>query len=303
MAVSGSKNFTLTRDDIINAALRKAGAFDSGETTDSSDTQDAALALNLIIKEWSAQGIDVPWRETVTLFLQPATQSYAIGPTGSNATTSYVETTLLADALSGATTLSLTSIVGLTDADYIGIKLDDRTIHWTTIAASAVTTITDGLASAASAGNVVYAYTTKANRPQRVVYAHRRDASDNDTEVTLIGEADYRGLSNKGSSGPVNQIYYQPTLTNGTLYVWPTGGVDKLILICQPLADDFDTASNNPQFPIEWANALVWTLASELGPEYGISRDEQIKLDRTAATKLETLLDYDVENASVIFSR
>lgn len=305
MAVSGSKNFTLTRDDIINAALRKVGAFDSGETTDASDTADASLALNLIVKEWSAMGIDVPWRETVTLFLQPDTQSYTIGPSGSHATSSYRETTLSAAASSSATTISLTSTTGMTNSDYIGVKLDDGTIHWTTISNVAGTTIASGLASAAASGNAVYSYTTKANRPQRIVYAHRRDSSNYDTEVALIGEVEYRSLSLKGSDGPVNQVYYQPTLTNGTLYVWPANdnGVDKLILICQPLADDFDAASNNPQFPIEWANALVWTLASELGPEYGVSRDEQRKLDQTAAIKLETLLDYDVENASVIFSR
>lgn len=305
MAVSGSKNFTVTRTDLIYAALRKTGEFDSGETPAAGDIADAALALNLMVKEWSARGIDVPWREEITVFLQPGTQSYLIGPDGDHATTSYVETTLSTDEALGSSSLGLTSTTGINTSDYIGVKLDDGTIHWTTITNVAGTTITTGLASSASAGNAVYAYTTKAYRPQRVVYAYRRSASDVDSEVGLIGEVAYQGLSSKGSGGPVNQIYYKQTVSNGTLYVWPanSGGPDKLVLISQNLVDDFDAAGNNPQFPIEWANAIVWNLAVELAPEYGVSIKEQINLQRLASEKLETLLNTDVENASVIFSR
>lgn len=305
MAVSGSKNYSVTRTDLVYAALRKTGEFDSGETPASDDMADAVLALNLMVKEWSSRGIDIPWREEITVFLQPDTQSYLIGPTGGHATTSYVETTLSTDEALGSTSLGLTSTTGMSVSDYIGVKLDDGTIHWTTITNVAGTTITTGLASAASAGNKVYTYTTKAYRPQRVVYAYRRDGNDIDSEVGLIGEIAYQGLSNKGSGGPVNQVYYKQTLDNGKLYVWPanSGGPDKLVLIAQNLVDDFDAAGNNPQFPIEWANAIIWNLAVELAPEYGVSLKEQINLQRLAFEKLETLLNSDVENASVIFSR
>lgn len=301
MAVSGSKNFTVTRTDIIDSAMRKTGVYDPGEEPSAEESADAVLALQVMVKEWATQGIDVPWRETVTLFLQSGTQSYRIGLTGDHATTSYVETTLAANAAASASTLTLTSVAGLTAADNIGIKLNDGTIHWTTIVVAATTSITTGLASAASSGNAVYAYTTKANRPQKVIYAHRRDSDDQDTPVDPIGDIAYRGLSNKGADGPVNQCFYQPTLDNGTLFVWPTGGPDKLLLICQPLVDDFDSASNNPQFPIEWAGALIYGLASELAPEYGLPLKERNDLMRRAAMKLDALLNYDVENASVIF--
>lgn len=305
MAVSGSKNFSVTRTDIINAALRKIGAYDAGETLGPDESKDAVLALNLMIKEWSARGIDVPWRETVTLFLQPGQQSYRIGPSGDHATAAYVETTLAAAALSGAVTVSLTSTAGITAADFIGIKLDSELIHWTTVVSAVGTTITAALTGAAASGAVVYAYTTKANRPQRIVYAYRRNSSAFDTEVTVIGEAEYQRLSNKGSYGPVNQVFYRTSLDNGTLFVWPANdrSNDKLILITQNLVDDFDSAGNNPQFPIEWSNAIVWNLAAEMAPEYGTSLKERQLLTMQAAEKLNTLLDYDVENASVIFGR
>lgn len=304
MAVSGSKNFSVTRTDIVNASLRKIGAFDAGEDLGPDESKAAVLALNLMIKEWSARGIDVPWREDVTLFLQSGQRSYRIGATGDHATTSYVETTLAADAISGDTVISLTSISGIAAADFIGIKLDSGLIHWTTVV-DTITTITVALPADASAGNAVYTYTTKANRPQRIVYAYRRNSSNFDTEVTLIGEAAYQMLANKGSSGPVNQIFYRTSLDNGTLFAWPANdrGIDKLVLVTQNLVDDFDSAGDNPQFPVEWSNAIVWNLAAEMAPEYGTSLKERQLLTVQAAEKLNALLDYDVENASVIFGR
>jgi hypothetical protein len=192
-------------------------------------------------------------------------------------------------------------------ADNIGIKLTDNTIHWTTIVSvdsPTQVTITTGIASPTVSGKKTYAYTTKAVRPQKIVYAFRRDVNDIDTPVEIVGENEYRLQSNKGSSGPPIEIWYQPTMTTGTLYVWPVDGGaswDKLILIAQYLPDDFDTASDNPQFPIEWGNTLVWNLAAELASEYGLPEREQGRLWQIAEFKLQEMLAYDTENASVHF--
>jgi hypothetical protein len=300
---SGSKNLSVTCNDIIAAALKKAGVYQSGEQASPEEVQDAKFALNTMVKEWSALGIDVPWRTTITLFVQPGQQSYLIGPTGDNATSAYVETTLATAADTGAIALALTSITGMSDGDHIGIKLDSGVIHWSTLADAASVIIADGLVSGASAGNSVYAYTDKAYRPQKVIYALRRNAQGFDVEVTLIGDTEYQGLARKDQPGYVNQAYYTPTFDNGTLFVWATSGSDKLVLITQNLVDNFDALNDAPQFPIEWTNALVWNLASELSPDYGMPLKERMDLERRATKKLETLLDYDTENASVILSR
>jgi len=303
MAVSGSKDFAVTRAEIVEGALRKIGVYDQGESIPGDESKSAVFALNAMIKEWVARGIDIWLREEVTLFLQPNTQKYQLGT--ANATTSYVETALSSAAASGATALSVDSTTGMTVGDFIGVKLDDNSIHWDTIQNTSPLTITNGLASAAASGKKVYAYTTKAGRPQKLLYAFRRDVNDHDTEIDLIGESEYQRQSNKGSSGPPTEIWYRPTIGTGTLHVWPVDGGstwDKLVLIAQSLPDDFDVAGNNPQFPIEWANTLVWNLAAELGPEYGIQDKEQAKLFRVAEFKLNELLDYDSENANVIFA-
>ncbi len=307
MATSNSKDYSITRAGIIEAAFRKIGEYDAGEAIPGDETAAAVVALNLMVKEWVARGIDIWLRDEITLFLVPSQQSYALGT--ANATRTITgETTLSSSATSGATTLVVASTTGMTAADNVGAKLNDNTIHWTTIVSvdsSTGLTITTGLASAAASGKKVYAYTTKAGRPQKIVYAYRRDKNDLDSEVSIIGEAEYMRQSNKGSSGPPVEVWYQPTLTTGTLYVWPTDGGanwDKLMLSVQYLPDDFDAASDNPEFPVEWGNVLVWSLAAELSSEYGVPQDERQELWRIAEFKLSELMAYDAENASVIFA-
>ena len=306
MAVSGSKNYSITRATIIEAALRKLGEYDQGESPSGDETNAADVALNLMVKEWVARGIGIWIRDEITLFLQPNTKSYALGTT--NATASYVETTLSAAEASGQTVISVTSSAGMTAADIVGIKMDDDTIHWSTIAtvdSGVQITIDDATDDDAASGNKVYAYTTTAGRPQKILYAYRRDVNGYDTEVRMIGESAYMSQSNKSSEGPPVEAWYQPTLSTGTLYVWPVDGGanwDKLVMSCQFMPDDFDAASDNPEFPIEWGNTLIWGLAAELASEYGLPMREVQYLEAKATYRLETMLDYDTENASVIFA-
>ena len=305
MAVSGSKDFSITRADIIEGALRKTGAYDQGEAVSGDETASASTALNLMVKFLTAQGADIWLRSEVTLFLQKNTQSYALGT--AHATTSYVETTLSSAESSGSTVISVTSSAGMTASDNIGIKMDDDTIHWSTIStvdSTTQVTIADATDDDAASGNKVYAYTTKAGRPTKIEYVTREDVNGYETEVTLIGEKEYRLQSNKASSGPPIEVWYQPTLTTGTLYVWPVDGGstwDKLVMSAHYYPDDFDTAANNPQFPIEWAEPLVYGLADRLAPEYGLPLQERQILHMEAESKFQEALAYDVENASVIF--
>jgi hypothetical protein len=317
MAVSGSKNFTVTRDQIIESALRKIGVLDQFETADSNDVGAATRALNLIVKEFTTEGLDMFMRVEQTLFLQPGQQSYVFNSSNVHIADSYVETTLSAAEASGQTVISVTSSTGMTASDNVGIKMDDDTIHWTTISSvdsSTQITIASATDDDAASGNKVYAYTNKStDRIAKLFYAYRSDKNGIDTEVSIVGETEYRRLSNKTSDGPVNQIFYNPqgqrhqenaAAQQGTLYVWPDDGgadLDKLILIGNTYPDDFDAATNNPDFPVEWVNCLVWTLAAELASEYGVPEQEQGRLWTIANQKLDRVLAHDVEDASVRF--
>lgn len=309
MATSGSKNFALTRNDIINAAFRKLGVFDKGETPTASETADAAQALNVMINEWAGVwSADIFLRADLTLFIQKGQQSYRVGPTGDHITASYVETTLASTAVAAATVLSLVSTAGISDGDYIGIKTDDETVHWTLVSGAPVglnVTLATGLDSVASTGSKVYVYTEKAYRPRSIAFPYRRDRNGYDTPMDLIGEGEYRGIADKGLSSVPNQLHYRAALDNGTLFVWPTGDgdTDKISFVGHYYPDDFDAAADNAQFPIEWSSALIWGLAAELAPEYGVPEREIQRTFNIASSKLSAALDADHENASVMLER
>ena len=74
-----STTFSVSRDDIINRALRLCGAFDPANPPGSSDFTIASLAFNMMIKEWI---ITIPmWKvEIITLPLLQGQNSYNIGP-------------------------------------------------------------------------------------------------------------------------------------------------------------------------------------------------------------------------------
>jgi len=310
MAVSGSKNFSVTASEIIEEALLNLGIFDQGETISGEDTKTATRRLNLMIKEWVADpGVDIFLRTESILFLQPDTQFYSL-------TTDEItdeikgETTLSSAEAKSQTVISVTSSTGMTASDRVGIKMDDDTIHWTTIVSvdsSTQITITTATDDAAAKGNKVYAYTTKSDKPNKILYAFRRDINDFDTEVTIIGENEYRRQSNKRSDGPPVEIWFNPQGNQATakLWVWPDNGGsnwDKLVLIGQVYPDDFDAGANNPDFPIEWGLPMLWSLSAELSGQYGLTEKEQSRLWSIANYKKENVAAYDVENASVIFA-
>jgi hypothetical protein len=334
VAFSGDKTFSVTRDDLINAALRKLSAYDSAAGAAAYELTDAAFTLNAILKEWAAEGLAIWLRQKTVVFLNRGQPYYWLGPNPANDATNRIyhqacesslfkEATILATEAAGQTILSIGDTAWLDinqqtatkpAAGQIGIRLDDLTIHWTTVSGVGVDTVTvaGALPSQASTGAKVYAFTTRTSRPIRVLQALRRDTSGIDTSVGLIGRNDYEALSSKFSSGEPLQVCFEPMVQEQTssalhsrIQVWPVDNslsCDLLLLLTEHYPDDLDASSNNPQFPAEWANAIIWNLASELAPEYGVSDRERAQLDRQAMMKKAVLFSLETENASVSFA-
>ena len=83
MATTGTNTFTVTRDDIIKAALRNLGALGVGETPITEDYTNCSQALNIMIKGWAKKGLPLHVTEEVSIALTAAKVAYTIGPTGS----------------------------------------------------------------------------------------------------------------------------------------------------------------------------------------------------------------------------
>jgi hypothetical protein len=331
MALSGSKDFTVTRDDIIESALKLVGSYDAAEAVPSGELTDAAQRLNLIAKEWTVEGIQMPLREKDVLFLNSGKQRYRLGNVGTTGAQdnmhfctalSFKENAIVTTAAVATDTLikctdslwkdyegtTATKDATADDTLSVGIRLDNGGIFWSTQSSETTDSITiaDQMPSGAAIGNKIYNYLTvnRQPRPTKILYAFRQDTSGNDSQVDIVGRKEYERLSAKDSSGPVTKIHYSPRVSGfgsvadgdsaGDLYVWPAknpANVDKLFMVCEHYIDDFDGATNHISLPIEYGNALIWNLAVELAYEYGIDRDKRREIKSTAEFKKSTILN------------
>jgi hypothetical protein len=305
MATSGSSNFAITLADIIEDAYEICGSYQAGEVIDPNDFVVAKRKLNMMVKAMMQQGLHLWAIQEATLFLSPGVGSYSLGITGTHCTTSYVSTTLSTDEATSSTSIGLTSFTGMSASDNIGVVLDDGSLHWTTIsgAPGATTTIATGLPSAATAGAVVFAYTSKINRPLRIVpdSAYYHSINNDDIPITMVSRTDYAQLSNKVNRGKIIQAFYDAQLTTGIMKVWltPDSATDVLRFSFERPLEDFDSTTNNPDFPIEYGECLSYQLAVRLCPGLGVPPPMFQVIKMEAEQKLEMALGFDRENVSI----
>jgi hypothetical protein len=108
----------------------------------------------------------------------------------------------------------------------------------------------------------------------------------------------------KPSSGTPNQVYYDPQLGNGVLYVFnnPNAAGWTIHLQVQQPISDILTPTSIPQFPSEWFNTLKFGLADQLALEYGVPAQVRAELAQRAAKYEEVMTDWSQEEASTSFS-
>jgi len=277
MATSGNITFTKNMTSLIEDAFDVLGIRAEGESLTNSQLEKAKRKLNAMIQTWQSDGVHLWKYREATLFLEKDTQNYLLGNSQGNATESYSETTLSADAVLGAGTIDVTSASGIATTYYIGIELDDGTAQWTTVngaPAGTTITLTDVLTGAASSGNQVKCFATKINKPVKILQARYVQSDTSEIECSEFKSRDeYFRLSNKATTGAVTQYYYNPLLKDTKLYVWPVA--DETFRLFKftyyPEFDIFDTALNEPDFPSEWYECLIYNLAERLATSYGMS--------------------------------
>ncbi len=279
MTVSGSINFSVSRNDIIKAAMRLLGKLHPGEVPSAEEISDASEALNMMVKAWQTRGFGMWLNQNNTLALAYGTEYYDLGATGTHFAASMAETAMATAAIAGAATITVDSDDSITNGDYIGIELDDGTMQWTTVngvPVANVVTLTAVLTAAAAVDNVVFSYTTKAQRPMSILDIRRRNTSGNDVEVRTVSRSEYMAISNKASKGKANQAFYDAQMGNGRLYLWPTCDdvSDRLLITIKRTVYDFDAIADTPDFPQEWYRALKFNLAIEISPEYNATGDQ-----------------------------
>lgn len=307
MTTSGSTDFSVTRNDLIQAALEKIGVIADGETPSASQYTKGALSLNMLVKAFQADGMPLWAIKQGYVLPTTSTSSISLGPSGGNATLSYVTTTATAAGSTAATTITVSSITGISASDYIGIALTDNSMQWTTVSgapAGSTITLATGLTSAMSSGARIYTYTTKLQRPLKIIAAFRKVSSSlARSPINVVAKDQIYSFGTLDSSGTPNQVAYDPQLSSGKLIIYPQfyGGDNLIELTFQTPFEDFDASSDEPSFPQEWFLAIVYNLAWVLSPDYGMPPTDRDKLSKEAMYWHEMALSFGIEQASIYF--
>lgn len=263
--------------DTCTDALLLVRGLDAGEAM-TEQYQPVRRALNRLLKSLMTKGMIPYLKQETILFPVSGTARYTLGNGATDAewcvATDNVNTTTTAAAASGASAIDVTSVTGMTAADRIGIELDDGTRQWTTIASISTLTINldDTLTAAVASGNEVFTYTDRPQRPLRITHARRKtNQTASDVPVEIISHEQYFDESEKTGAGTVTQLYYNPKLTQGDLYLWQTSGnaTTMLGMTVESPIDDADDTTDTLRIPAEGLDAIVYNLAMRIEPAWG----------------------------------
>jgi hypothetical protein len=304
MTTSGTNTFNLTRNQIIDLALTDISVKTFFRASTESEIQQATLYLNSMIKSWKNRGLNL-WKSAQgTLFLNVGQSAYKLDGTTAYATENYSSSQVDIAAISGASSIHVLDSTGFVAGYFIFINQDDNTSLSTTISSVVGNTInlSSPLTAAVSIDNYVYAFQTKIKRPEGISNL-RLKLSPNDQGVEVVSVIDsndtYYSIPVKKSPGISNMFYYNKQLDYGVINLWLVPNVNSYFVnfTFQKQFDDFDSATDTPDFPPEWLKALRLGLAYELCRAYGKEPDETLKRDAEQA--LMEAEGYDREDVTV----
>jgi hypothetical protein len=139
-------------------------------------------------------------------------------------------------------------------------------------------------------------------RPLRILQAFYRDGS-NDVEMEIISRQEYWELGDKSSEGVPNEIYYDPQLDLGVLYVYNPADANAagntINLIYHRPFEDIDSETNNFDFPQEWTIAIEYMLAVDIAFRNGVRQTRIAQLESKAKEYFYELTWWDVEATSL----
>ena len=312
MAISGSIDFTLTRDTCIQEALEQLGVLGEGESPTASQLSSDAQTLNLMLKSWQNKEIAQSLIRKFYVFLDDEKRQYNLSTTASSSAHSahnfYVDT-LATDMAEDATSLTVTTGTGAADGDTLLVVLDDGSLGAGDVESGGGTTalVTPAIeGDDAESGSTYFAYTTKVTRPLDILYVNRCQvpstvgedtiAAYTSTPCDILSRRDYQALSNKSNEGTPTAVWYDPQWPTATLHVYPEPKGNGEFLECygQFTIDDMDSASDNFALPSRWYLAVAFNLAFWLTSKYGVSSETRNDIKEKA---LNSLMDAEFAEA------
>ena len=318
MSTSGSTNFTVTTDEIITEALELLGVLGEGEDPTADQIKSSQRTLNMMAKTWQAEGLNLFAVERSTLSIVDGQESYDLG-----STEPIIEEQFTGEV--GFAKIAGTSEVTLINASpqfdlvinqFLGytvlIPLVDSTVHESIVIFSSpgpsgelALNFQDVVPAGVAVGAIVTWIKYGAQvpvygpRPMTLLEAYYRTGpTESYIPCKILSRKEYNCLTRRGTTGYINQVYYDPQIDVSTLYVWPTGngsGTQELQLITQRTLEDFDNSDDTPDFPQEWYMPLAFNLARSLAPKYGTPQMDYARIMQQARELYKTARDFDTE--------
>jgi hypothetical protein len=107
-------------------------------------------------------------------------------------------------------------------------------------------------------------------RPEKVIAAYYRDGGD-DIPIAVLSHQRYQAIWDKAlTSSDPRVLAYNPTMTTGTLYMWPvpSGNITLRLVSYKPFTAISD-ATQDSGLPSGYEAAIVPNLAIRIAPAFG----------------------------------
>lgn len=168
----------------------------------------------------------------------------------------------------------------------------------------AITTVTIPMV----AGQNTYTISTPSRLLKPIQAWNRDTTSQVDIPVRMISREEYNILGNKSTTGNPIQLYFEPNRDSTNVYMFPTPdstsqAQNVMYLVAQRPYQDFDAATDTPDFPQEWYEALKYGLAVRLAGEYNVDIETRRVLVAEAASIKQEALSFGTEENSLYFQR
>ena len=250
MALSGSYDFTLTRDDIINRTLRILKVVGQDSTPTANQYTNAALVLNAMFKEWRADKKRMLW--TVEWLQLPLTASSVVVGTDGNdyeCILNHTSVTATDKPITGSVYKGVWKATGGTGSGSVWANTTSYTsIHQVTLNSRII-----GFESIFTAKNY------------------------SEQSLTPLTFTEYLAMSDKTTEGAPTHVCLKRDSSSSILYLYPRPDSTNYIINVQSyrLLQDFDGATNNPDAIVEWFELISFGLAERLMYEYNLPSNEK----------------------------
>jgi hypothetical protein len=285
--------------DILTRALKDIGALEAGESPSADAAQDAFDMLNDLCAQWSNENMMVFYKTEIIFQTVQNTVQYTLGPSGSvGATfTGSISGTTLTVPTDGLTAGAITMGMTLSGT---GVTAGTTIVGFNTGAGG---NVNEGGTYTVSKSQTVTSTTISAyyERPLTIESAFVRVATQQggsnvaggylDYPVAILSLEEYESLGIKQLNGPwAKMVYYQPSETLGTLYVFPNPASGELHLFANTIFRTFQNYYETITLPQGFNMAMRWCLAERLMPMYGKASTTQITMINAFAAQSKAII-------------